>query len=224
VLLYKFIFVLTIATQNKKMIRSLLFSLSPKRLAILNRYYRITRFYSFIKTTFYKGGAGTAIFVLILISLEIFFLDFNILLNNLVVNYSPKIIYSSFLLSETFLGLVPPEMFIAWASKLETPWIALFILATLSYTGGVISYFLGTCLFMIPSINKHIETKIQKHIINLRKWGGIFVFVGAVSPVPHSLVSLASGLIKYDFKSYLLWSLFRYMRFVIFALVIFGIF
>ena len=138
--------------------------------------------------------------------------------------YSPKIIYSVFLLSETALGLLPPEMFIAWAAKLNTPWIALFVLASLSYIGGVIAYFLGTRLFLVPFIKTHIETKIQKHIINLRKWGGIFVFLGAVSPIPHSIVSLASGLIKYNFKSYLLWALFRYMRFVIYALIIFGIF
>ncbi len=206
------------------MIRNLRYNFSPRRLSILNRYYRITRFYPFLKNTAYKGATVASIFVLLLVSLEIFFLDFNLILNNLVDTYSPKIIYSVFLLSETFLGLVPPEMFIAWASKLEIPWGALFILATLSYIGGIISYFLGTRLFLIPSVKNHIENKIKKHIINLRKWGGIFVFLGAVSPVPHSVVSLASGLIGYNFKSYLLWSLFRYMRFIIYALIIFGIF
>lgn len=206
------------------MIKNLLYSFSPRRLSILNRYYRITQFYPFLKNTAYKGGTVAAVFVLLLLSLEIFLLDFNLILNNLVNTYSPKIIYSVFLLSETFLGLVPPEMFIAWASKLEIPWGALFILATLSYIGGIISYFLGTRLFLIPSVKNHIENKIQKHIVNLRKWGGIFVFLGAVSPVPHSVVSLASGLIGYNFKSYLLWSLFRYMRFIFYALIIFGIF
>nr|WP_319999114.1 VTT domain-containing protein [uncultured Draconibacterium sp.] len=206
------------------MIRNLRYNFSPRRLSILNRYYRITRFYPFLKNTAYKGATVASIFVLLLVSLEIFFLDFNLILNNLVDTYSPKIIYSVFLLSETFLGLVPPEMFIAWASKLEIPWGALFILATLSYIGGVISYFLGTRLFLIPSVKNHIENKIEKHIVNLRKWGGIFVFLGAVSPVPHSVVSLTSGLIGYNFKSYLLWSLFRYMRFIIYALLIFGIF
>ena len=206
------------------MIRNLRYNFSPRRLSILNRYYRITRFYPFLKNTAYKGATVASIFVLLLVSLEIFFLDFNLILNNLVDTYSPKIIYSVFLLSETFLGLVPPEMFIAWASKLEIPWGALFILATLSYIGGIISYFLGTRLFLIPSVKNHIENKIKKHIVNLRKWGGIFVFLGAVSPVPHSVVSLASGLIGYNFKSYLLWSLFRYMRFIIYALLIFGIF
>nr|WP_321485001.1 VTT domain-containing protein [uncultured Draconibacterium sp.] len=206
------------------MIRNLRYNFSPRRLSILNRYYRITRFYPFLKNTAYKGATVASIFVLLLVSLEIFFLDFNLILNNLVDTYSPKIIYSVFLLSETFLGLVPPEMFIAWASKLEIPWLTLFILATLSYIGGVISYFLGTRLFLIPSVKNHIENKIKKHIVNLRKWGGIFVFLGAVSPVPHSVVSLTSGLIGYNLKSYLLWSLFRYMRFIIYALIIFGIF
>ena len=206
------------------MIRNLRYNFAPRRLSILNRYYRITRFYPFLKNTAYKGATVASIFVLLLVSLEIFFLDFNLILNNLVDTYSPKIIYSVFLLSETFLGLVPPEMFIAWASKLEIPWGALFILATLSYIGGIISYFLGTRLFLIPSVKNHIENKIKKHIVNLRKWGGIFVFLGAVSPVPHSVVSLTSGLIGYNFKSYLLWSLFRYMRFIIYALLIFGIF
>ncbi|MGQ8337084.1 YqaA family protein [Sunxiuqinia sp. A32] len=205
------------------MIKTLLYNFSPKRLSILNRYYRITQFYSFLRTTAWRGGIATVVFLLLLVCLEIFFLDFNTLLNNLVALYPPKIIYSLFLISETFLGLIPPEMFIAWASKLEAPWIALFFLASLSYAGGVIAYFIGTRLSLIPSVRSHIETKIQKHIINLRKWGGIFVFIGAISPIPHSLVSLASGLIRYNFGNYLMWALFRYMRFFLYALVIFGI-
>lgn len=206
------------------MIRNLLYHFSPRRLAILNRYYRITQFYSFLKNTAYKGGTATAVFVLLLICLELFLLDFNVLLNNIVTSYPSEIVYLVFLSSETVLGLLPPEVFIAWAAKSAGPWTTLFILASLSYGGGIIAYFLGTRLFLIPQVKIYIETKIQKHINHLRKWGGIFVFLGAVSPIPHSMVSLASGLIKYSFKNYLLWSLFRYLRFVIYAFVIFGIF
>jgi membrane protein DedA with SNARE-associated domain len=79
-------------------------------------------------------------------------------------------------------------------------------------------------LFLIPAVKNYIEVKIAKHIVNLRKWGGVFVFLGAVSPLPHSMVSMASGLIKYNFKHYLLWSLFRYIRFLVYALVIFQVF
>ncbi|WP_297091568.1 VTT domain-containing protein [uncultured Draconibacterium sp.] len=206
------------------MIKNLFYIFSPRRLSVLNRYYRITRFYSFLKSTAYKGISIAVIFVALIIGLEIFLLDFNSLLKNLVSSYPPKLIYTFFLASESILGLVPPEMFIAWAAKLESPWLSLFILASLSYLGGIFAYVVGSTLFMIPTVKNYIENKIQKHIINLRKWGGIFVFLGAVSPIPHSLVSLASGLIKYNFKHYLLWSLFRYLRFIVYALVIFGIF
>lgn len=197
---------------------------TTKRFVLLNRYYKITRFYSFLKDTAYKGGSAIVIFILLLLGLEFFLLDINSLLNNLVETYSPQIIFSVFLTSESILGIIPPEIFIAWASKSVTPWLFLFMLATISYIGGIISYFIGSRLFLIPGIKNHIENKIAKHIVNLRKWGGFFVVLGAISPIPHSMVSLASGLIKYNFRQYLLWSLFRYVRFVIYALIIFQVF
>ena len=195
-----------------------------KRLVLLNRYYQITKFYSFLKNTAFKGSVAIFFFILLLVGLELFVLDFNSLLNQLVASYSATFIFSFFLTSETFLGIIPPEVFIAWASKSANPWLFLFILATISYVGGIISYLIGNRLFLIPGIKNHIENKIAKHIVNLRKWGGLFVLLGAISPIPHSLVSLASGLIKYNFKYYLMWSLFRYARFVIYALVIFKVF
>ena len=128
-----------------------------------------------------------------------------------------------FFISESFLGLLPPELFLAWASKSSHPYLNVFILATLSYLGGIVSYIIGGYLYLIPFIKSFIELKISKHIINMRKWGGFFIVLGALTPVPHSLVSLSSGLIKYNFKKYLLWSLFRYLRFLLYALVIFKI-
>lgn len=184
----------------------------------------MTKFYPFLKDTAFKAGLTIVIFVAVLLFLEYFVLDFNSLLNNLVETYSAQIIVSFFLLSETVLGIVPPEIFIAWASKSASPWVFLLLLATASYVGGIISYMIGKLLYLIPSVRNHIENKIEKHIKNLRKWGAIFVVLGAISPIPHSIVSLASGLIKYDFRQYLLWSLFRYARFAIYALIIFQVF
>jgi len=208
-------------SQNKNFLNN---QLATKQLVLLNRYYKITKFYTFLKNTAYKGGIGIIIFVLILLAINHFVIDVTTLLNNLVETYSPRIIFTFFLISETALGLVPPEMFIAWASISADPWLFLFGLATMSYIGGVISYLIGKQLFLIPSLQNYIENKVAKHISNLRKWGGFFVVIGAVSPIPHSMVSMASGLIKYNFKNYLLWSLFRYLRFYIYALVIFQIF
>jgi membrane protein YqaA with SNARE-associated domain len=197
---------------------------SMKRLTLINRYYKITRFYPFLKDTALKAGVSVIVFILIVLGVEFFVLDINTFLIKLVETYAPQIIFSVFLVSETLLGLIPPEVFIGWASKSTTPWFFLFILATMSYAGGIISYFIGNRIFLIPSVKNHIENKIARHISNLRKWGGFFVFVGAMLPIPHSVVSLASGLIKYNFRHYLLWALFRYARFALYALVIFRIF
>lgn len=206
------------------MINNLMFSGAVKRLTLLNRYYKITNFYSFLKTTAIRGGIVMLFFIALLVVLEIFFLDFNAILDNMVATYSPLAIFSVFLTSETILGIVPPEIFIAWASKSSTQWLFLFILATASYLGGIIAYFIGNRLFLISSVKNYIENKIQKHIINLKKWGGFFVVIGAITPIPHSIVSLACGLIRYDFKHYMAWALFRYLRFGVYAFVIFQVF
>ena len=195
-----------------------------KRLSLINRYFKITQFYSFIKSTAFKGAIVALIFILLLLLLDSFVIDIGSLLTNLVETCSSFVIFSVFLVSESLLGLLPPEIFIAWASKSSNSFLNLFLLSSISYTGGIISYFIGNRLFLIPSIKEHIEQKIAKHIINLRKWGGVFVFLGAVSPLPHSIVSMACGLIKYNFKNYLLWSLFRFVRFLVYALVIFQVF
>jgi len=191
------------------------------RLPALHRYYKITQFYDFLKSTAIRGGIAVLIFVAILVGLEYFVLDFNAILNTMVDTYPPIAILSFFLASETILGIVPPEVFIAWASKTYSPWLFIFILASLSYLGGIIAYFIGNRLHNIPKVKIYLEIKVAKHIDNLRKWGNIFVVLGAVSPIPHSMVSLACGLIKYNFSQYLLWSLFRYLRFGVYAYLIF---
>lgn len=193
-------------------------------LLLLNRYYMITRFYPFLKNVAIKAAILIVSFVLLLVGLEYFFLDFNTLLTKLVETFSAKYIFLSLFVSETLLGLLPPEVYIAWAAKSVSPWLFLFVLASMSYLGGIAAYFIGRRLFLVPKIKNYMENKVSTHIRNLRKWGGLFVFIGAMLPIPHSMVSMASGLIRYNFKYYLLFALFRYVRFVLYALVIFQIF
>ncbi|MDC0249700.1 short-chain dehydrogenase [Flavobacteriales bacterium] len=191
-----------------------------KRWSIIHRYYKITRFYSFLKTTAYQGLFMVVVFVLLLMAVNFFIIDINLMIHNIVEKYSPTIVILCFLLSESILGLIPPEIFILWSSKSANPYLSLFGLSTVSYIGGAVSYFIGTRISLMPNISKHIEKRIKQHIINLRTWGGLFIVLGALSPIPHSLVSIGAGLIHYKFKYYLLWSLFRYLRFVIYYLII----
>ena len=191
-----------------------------RRWSVVHRYYKITRFYSFLKNTAYQAFFMIVIFVLLLMAVNFFIIDINLLINNILETYSPKIVILCFLISESILGLIPPEIFILWSSKSGSPFLFLFALATVSYIGGAVSYFIGMRISLMPAVSKHVERKIKQHIINLRKWGGLFIVLGAISPIPHSIVSIGAGLIDYKFKYYLLWSLFRYLRFVIYYLVI----
>lgn len=194
-----------------------------KRLTILNRYYRITRFYPFIKGLAFKGLLSIIALFAIVFLIDYYLIDLKSLLYTVVANYPKEIVFSLFLASETLLGLLPPELFIAWSSKSAFPWLYLFILASLSYLGGILAYFFGKQLYRLPKVRDQIENKLSTHIKNLKKWGGFFVFIGAMLPIPHSIVSFASGLIQYNFKYYLLWALFRYLRFLIYAVIIFKI-
>ena len=191
-----------------------------RRWGLLHRYYKITRFYSFLKNTAYQAFFIIVIFVLLLMAVNFLIIDINLLINHIIERYSPEVIILWFLISESILGLIPPEIFILWSSKSGSPILFLFALATVSYIGGAVSYFIGMRISLMPAVRKHVEQKIKQHIINLRKWGGLFVVLGAISPIPHSIVSIGAGLINYKFQYYLLWSLFRYLRFLIYYLII----
>ncbi len=190
------------------------------RWRLIHRYYKITRFYSFLRITTYQAFFIIVIFVLLLLAVNFFIIDINLFIDNILATYSSKIVILCFLISESILGLIPPELFILWSSQSSSPLLFLFFLATASYIGGAVSYFIGSRISLMPSVSKHVEQKIKLHIINLRKWGGLFIVLGAISPIPHSIVSIGAGLIDYKFKYYLLWSLFRYLRFAIYFLFI----
>ena len=189
----------------------------------INRYYSLTNFYSFLLSTVIKGLILFFLFLLLIFCIDFFFIDLELLIKNSFEKYSSVMLMSIFFISESFLGLIPPELFLIWSTESSHPFLYVFLLALLSYMGGIVSFFIGRYLYLIPFIKSFIENKISKHIVNLRKWGGFFIVLGAVSPLPHSLISMTSGLIKYSLRNYLLWSLFRFLRVFIYAVVIFGI-
>ena len=150
-------------------------------------------------------------------------ININGLLVTVTETYSRTGILGVFLTSESLLGLVPPELFIAWAGKSAAPILNLSLLALMSYLGGIISYWIGKGITMIPTVHDALENKMSKHIKNTEKWGGFLIVVGALLPIPFSMTSIAAGIINYSFRLYLLFGLLRFVRFYGYALVIFKI-
>lgn len=148
---------------------------------------------------------------------------------HIVDNVSGIYVYLLFGLSETFLGLIPPDLFIVWAEPQAaemgiSPWLIILFLAILSYLGGLIAFFIGQFLNKIPVINNWLLTKHQQLVINLQKWGGIFIVFAALLPLPYSVATLLAGLTSYPIRWLLILGIFRILRFFIYAILLFYIF
>jgi membrane protein YqaA with SNARE-associated domain len=191
------------------------------RILLLHQYYSYTGFYNFIIANLKKTIIPLALIIGLLLFLEYYVLDFENLFYSTTKDFSVYGLLAAFFLSESLLGLIPPELFIAWVKTLDSPILYLTILAILSYLGGCVSYLIGRLLLRIPKWKNWIEIKIGKHIQNIRKWGGFLIIVGALLPIPFSIVSMASGIIRFSFKKYLFYGLFRFLRFYLFAIAIF---
>ncbi|RED49468.1 YqaA family protein [Seonamhaeicola aphaedonensis] len=193
------------------------------RLRLLHQYYSYTGFYSFVGKSVLKALPYIVLAVVAIYVINTFF-DINTMLTNLTEVLPVYGVLIFFFTSETLLGLVPPELFIAWSGKLSTPWGYLILLASLSYLGGLLSYFIGDMITRIPRVHRYLEEKMQKQLKNSKKWGGFLIVVGALLPLPFSISCLAAGIINYPFKGVLSFGSLRLLRFVIYGLVIFNVF
>ena len=188
---------------------------------LLHQYYSYTGFYKFIGQSLRKAIIPIALVVVGLILFNKYVYNINDGLQHMTETFSTVGVLSVFFISETLLGLIPPEIFIAWSKKTNNPVVTLAILATLSYTGGLITFFIGKASLKITSFRIYLETKLTKHLKNTSKWGGFLIVAGALLPIPFSITCLTAGLIKYPFKGVVTFGLFRFARFAVYALAIF---
>ncbi len=191
------------------------------RIRLLHQYYSYTGFYKFVWRSIKKAILPIVLFVGALIAIDWYLLDIESILVNVTETYPPMGIIGVFFISESLLGLVPPELFIAWSGKSSSPILYLSLLALASYIGGVISYYIGRAITKIPAVHEAIEVKMAQHIKNTRKWGGFLIIVGALLPIPFAMTSIAAGIIKFPLHSFLMFGLLRFVRFYLYALVIF---
>lgn len=126
-----------------------------------------------------------------------------------------------FFLSESILGLIPPDFFITWSEQFEAPFLWLTILGTISYAGGIMSYFLGKLILHYPKFKAWIEKKNDIFFVRIRKWGGWVIVFAALFPLPFATTATVAGMVKYPLSSFMLYGLTRYLRFYIYGVGIF---
>lgn len=190
---------------------------------LLHQYYSYTGFYKFVWSSLRKAIIPILGIIVIIFLFNEYVYNINKGLAVVTEELSTTGVLITFFISETLLGLIPPEIFIAWSKKTADPILNLFLLSLLSYSGGLIGYHLGKLTLKIESVKNFLEVKMAKHLKNTGKWGGFLIIVGALLPVPFSITCIAAGIIGYKFKNVMLFGLFRFLRFALYAWAIFNV-
>jgi len=153
-----------------------------------------------------------------------YLLDFNAVFEFITTRFKDWFVLTVFFISEVFLGMIPPDFFVIWSSKFNSPLLYLTILGVLSYAGGAVAYYIGVLLLKRKRIKEYSERVLSKYINMVRKWGGAFIVISALFPFsPFSIVVIAVSMFKYPFKLYLIYGLARIARFLIQGIFYIGI-
>lgn len=145
-----------------------------------------------------------------------YLLDFESIFKFITTRFQDWAVITVFFISEIIFGMIPPDFFVIWSSKFNSPMLLLSVLGILSYLAGVIAYYIGTLLLKRKRIKEYSERVLSKYIGMVRKWGGAFIVISALFPFsPFSPTVIAVSLFKYPFRLYLLFGLARIARFLI---------
>ena len=135
----------------------------------------------------------------------------------------PTVVYLIFLASEVIFGIIPPEFFMIWSLRSEVlnTYIGNIVaLSSISYIAGIIGFGIGAYLKntqFYKEMKKRVFGKFEKHLNN---YGGFLVIVSALTPLPFSGIGMLVGSVHYSFRKYLWFSLFRFLRFFAYGIVI----
>ncbi len=139
----------------------------------------------------------------------------------------PKIIYSIYLGSEFFFGIIPPELFMLWSLKKGESLIYIYDLiffGVASYLLGFLNFLIGKKLFKRVFF-RYLRIKyFKKTWLLFSRFGGFLIVLAALTPVPWSAVSLLVGSANYDLKKFLKLGSFRLLRYAVYGFIVYQTF
>lgn len=187
-----------------------------------HNYYKRTGFYKFVFKNLFWLFLTVGIFIVIILLVQSYLTDFDTLFKSIIKGMSLIYVFILFFVSESFLGLIPPDIFILWTKTLAHPYLNVTILAGLSYIGGINSYYIGKWIQKIPRIKAFVIKKEKKHYSEIKRWGNWVIIFAALFPLPFAIICILSGMVDFPVKRFLLITLTRIIRFFIFAFLLYG--
>lgn len=194
-----------------------------KRIKLYHKYYRISGLYKFVFRNALKVVSVILIILLAFLFIEKYIIDFDVIFNRMVEKFSWYSVIIIFFISETFLGLIPPDLFIIWSELFPHKYLVLTYLALLSFLGGIISYKIGRLLYLVPSVERFVNIRFRDNFVLIKKWGGVVIVIAALFPLPFSTVSMVAGVMRFPAKMFYLFGSTRILRFYIYAVFLYKV-
>ena len=200
----------------------------PKRIPqFLKAYHHLlvrTGGYTFLRSNLLKLGASILIILGLFYLIDGYIINIDDAMAWVTEILSPAGLISVFFFSEVSFGFITPELLIVWADETLKPNWMLALLATLSYTAGIASYFIGRFWSTRKIVRERILERNATTMDQLRRFGGLLIILAALTPLPYPIVCQLSGMNKYPFKYFVWITLVRFLRFGLYGALLFSAF
>jgi membrane protein YqaA with SNARE-associated domain len=200
----------------------------PTRFKRLFKLYHIllqrTGGYTFIRQNVSKLIGSVVGIIALFYLIDTFVIDIDSATAWLTKTLSAEGLIAIFFASEISIGLVSPEILIVWADETEFPVWTLALLASISYIGGLSSYFIGRYLATRKIIRERLVLRYASTMRQLKRFGGLLIIIAALTPLPYPIVCQLCGINKFPFRVFALLTLVRFLRFAIYGLVLYKMF
>ena len=183
-------------------------------------------FYNYFSKNLIKGFVYLVLLIgLIVLFKSLFRHQYDAIEHAVSDNY--YLMFLIFLVSEFFVGIIPPELFMIWSS--DDPWYhyitALTVMVIVSLFAGWLNYRLGKVLsgrqFFLDFFEKKL--KFRRYQQRYEQYGGGIIIISALTPLPFALISLMTGTLSFPLKKYLIFASFRIIRFVAYGMLIWNL-
>ena len=200
----------------------------PKRIPQFLKAYHLllvrTGGYTFLRSNLLKLGASILVILGLFYLIDGYIINIDDAMAWVTQILSPAGLISVFFFSEVSFGFITPELLIVWADETLKPNWMLALLATLSYTAGIVSYFIGRFWSTRKIVRERILERNATTMDQLRRFGGLLIILAALTPLPYPIVCHLSGMNKYPFKYFVWITLVRFLRFGLYGALLFSAF
>ncbi|MEL0146746.1 MAG: hypothetical protein VW808_07425, partial [Schleiferiaceae bacterium] len=148
----------------------------PKRIPRYLKAYHLllvrTGGYTFLRSNLLKLSASIVIILGLFYLIDGYIINIDDAMAWVTKILSPAGLMGLFFFSEVSFGFITPELLIVWADETLKPNWMLALLATLSYTAGIVSYFIGRFWSTRKIVRERILERNATTMDQLRRFGG----------------------------------------------------